>query len=82
MKADTNTDFIDPASIYSPDFIEWLYLSPAERMARSGELWDMYITYGGTFEADLDPQSPFFDPEASAKSIADGRTGLRLIRRC
>lgn len=73
---------VDPATLYPPDFLDNLHLTYAERIFRSGELWDMYIAYGGSFEPDIDPQSPFFDPEAQSESPADGRTGVRLIRRC
>jgi hypothetical protein len=77
------SDFsVTPESLYPPDFLEWIALTPGERIARSGEMWDIYIAYGGTFEPDIDTQSPFFDPEAETQSPAYGGAGVRLIRRC
>ncbi len=73
---------VDPASLYPPDVLEWISLTPAERLLRSAEMWDMYILYGGSFDPDPDPQSPFFDPEAPGPSPSDGRSGVRLVRRC
>ncbi len=77
-----NEAYLDPASLYPPDYLEWIALTPEQRLARSAELWDMYLFYGGSLDADLDPQSPFFDPEAQPSVTADGRPGVRLIRRC
>lgn len=74
--------YIDPLTIYPPDFLEWIALSPAERVVQSGEMWDIYMAYGGSFEADLDPQSPFFDPEKQSAGTTNGGAGLRIIRRC
>ena len=73
---------VDPAEIYPPDFIEWVSLSYAERMAQTAQLWDIYKVYGGSFESDLDTQSPWFNPEASAESAVNGGAGVRLVRRC
>ena len=73
---------VDPETIYPPDFLEWMALEPAERVAKSGEMWDIYLTYGGSLDIDPDPQSPFFDPEAQVASPTDGRTSVHLIRRC
>ena len=73
---------VDPASVYPPDVIELIGLTPAQRLLRSAEMWDIYIAYGGSFDPDLDPQSPFFDRQAQSSSPPHGRTGLRLIRRC
>ena len=72
---------VDAASIYPPDFLEWVALSPAQRVEQSAEMWDMYLLYGGSLEADIDPQSPFFDPQAPLTGTADGRSSVRLIRR-
>ena len=74
-------ELIDPLTVYPPDFLEWMALTPAERAVRSGELWRMYIAYGGSLDPDLDPQSPFFDPEVQDQSLTHGGTGLRTIRR-
>ena len=73
--------FVDPGDLYPPDVVAWMKLSPAERLSESAKLWDIYKLYGGTFEPDPDPQSPFFDPEVSYSGPSDGGTGLRFIRR-
>ncbi len=75
------SDF-DPESIYPPDFLEWIKLTPAERVWETGKLWQMYLDYGGSLEAEPDPQSPFYDPDSSGKSTTNGGAGLRIIRRC
>ncbi len=72
---------IDPSDLYPPDVVEWMDLSPAQRLFESAKLWDLYKLYGGSFEPDPDPQSPFFDPEAPNSRATDGGTGLRVIRR-
>jgi hypothetical protein len=82
MKTHGQSFSVAPESLYLPGFLEWIALSPAERAERSGEMWEMYLAYGGSLEPDPDPQSPFFDPEAPAPGSSNGRTGVRLIRRC
>jgi hypothetical protein len=76
------TALVNPETIYPPDVLEWMALSPQERAARAGELWDIYLTYGGSLEPDIDPQSPFFDSEAPSSGASDGRAGVHLVRRC
>ena len=75
-------NFFPAELIYPPDFLEFAALSPAERLARSAELWDMYLTYGGSLDPDIDPQSPFFVAEAQPSGPINGRTGLHIVRRC
>ena len=82
MNKKPDRQLVDPANLYPPDFLDLIALTPAERMARSAEMWHMYLTYGGSLDSDPDPQSPFFDPEAPSASSAHGRPGVRLIRRC
>ena len=82
MTEHTPESRIDPESIYPPDFVELIYLTPAERFERTAELWEWYLACGGSLEPDPDPQSPFFDREAFREDAPHGRTGVRLIRRC
>ena len=72
---------VDPLTLYPPDFLEWIALTPAERAVRTGELWRIYLAYGGSLDPDPDPQSPFFDSEAPNSSVAHGGTSLRIVRR-
>ena len=74
--------FVNPLAVYPPDFVEWMELTLAERLVRTAQIWDIYIAYGGSFDPDPDPQSPFFDSETQSSGSANGRSGLRLVRRC
>ena len=74
--------FFPAELIYPPDFLEFAALSPVERLARSADLWDMYLTYGGSLDPDIDPQSPFFAAEAQSSGVINGRPGMRILRRC
>ena len=60
---------------------EWYRLSPLERWSESMKLWEFYLAVGGSLDPEPDSQSPFdaFMPRGSAP--ADGRSGLRVIRR-
>lgn len=40
--------------------IEWLYLTPAQRLLESDKLWKLYIALGGNLDPEPDPQSPFY----------------------
>ncbi len=42
---------------------------------------DTYLMLGGSLDPEPDPQSPFFDEEAWRANLADGRPGVRVIRR-
>ncbi len=60
---------------------EWYCLSPMERWNESTKLWQFYLRVGGSLDPEPDSQSPFdaFVPRGSAP--ADGRSGLRVLRR-
>jgi len=64
-----------------PEWLEWFALTPQQRWAESEILWAHYLEIGGTLEPEPDTQSPFFDPDAPGAKPADGRAGLRVIRR-
>lgn len=74
-------EFYPAELIYPPDVLEFMALSPSQRVDHSAKLWEMYLTYGGSFDDDFDSQSPFFDPQAQYSSPVNGRSGVRLIRR-
>ncbi len=60
---------------------EWYELTPLERWHESEKLWETFLTLGGSLDPEPDSQSPFYDPEASPAGPADGRPGLRVLRR-
>lgn len=60
---------------------EWYSMTPMERWRESGKLWEVYLEMGGSLDPEPDTQSPFFDPEAPISRPADGRSGLRVVRR-
>jgi hypothetical protein len=57
-------------SVYRKEFdfideeIEWLYLTPRQRLLESTKLWKLYISLGGNLDAEPDPQSPFYFKKA------------------
>jgi hypothetical protein len=61
---------------------EWYQLTPQERWEISQELWQTFLTLGGSLDPEPDTQSPFFDPSNKTSRPIDGGTGLRVIRRC
>ena len=46
--------------IYSEEEIEWMQMSPLQRLKESSKLWDVFFTLGGSLDAEPDPQSPFY----------------------
>lgn len=39
--------------------MEWLKLTPLQRMRETTKLWKLYIALGGSLDPEPDPQSPF-----------------------
>jgi hypothetical protein len=72
---------VEPEELYEPEWVAWFSLTPQERLAESAKLWQIYLEMGGRLDPDPDPQSPFFFPEDFSESAADGRPGVRVIRR-
>lgn len=66
----------------SGEWLEWYVLTPQERWRESGWLWQTFLLLGGSLEPEPDMDSPFFDAEAWRPLPADGRPGLRVLRRC
>ena len=72
---------IDPDEYVGPEWAEWYRLTPDERWEESLKLWDTYLALGGSLDPEPDPQSPFFDEEEWRTLLADGRSGVRDLRR-
>jgi len=57
MKKQRNThairEFID-------EDMEWLSLTPAQRILETNKLWKLYIALGGSLDPEPNPQSPFY----------------------
>jgi hypothetical protein len=64
-----------------PEWLEWFALTPLQRWEETQKLWAHYLAIGGTLDPEPDTQSPFFDPGEPGALPADGRTGMRVLRR-
>lgn len=64
-----------------PEVLEWYRMTPQERWAESMRLWNTFRLLGGQLEPEPDSQSPFHDAGARRGGAADGRPGLRAVRR-
>jgi hypothetical protein len=40
--------------------MEWLRLTPQQRIQEEARLWKLYIALGGRLDPEPDPQSPFY----------------------
>jgi hypothetical protein len=60
---------------------EWYRLTPQERWRESMKLWDWYLSVGGSLDPEPDSQSPFYFGETPSPAPADGRPGVRVVRR-
>jgi hypothetical protein len=72
---------IRATEIAGEEWAAWYALRPSERFLESMKLWDTYLALGGSLEPEPDTQSPFFDPEEWRANVADGRPGVRVLRR-
>jgi len=61
---------------------DWYSLTPAQRWEESQKLWQFYILTGGSLDPESDTQSPFYSALEKCKKPSDGRSGLRILRRC
>ena len=43
--------------------IEWLRLTPSQRLEQTSKLWQFYIALGGRLDPEPNPQSPFYFQE-------------------
>jgi len=50
---------ISKEEFFVDEDVEWLRLTPTERMRQTTKLWKLYIALGGSLDPEPDPQSPF-----------------------
>ena len=72
---------IDWEELVGPEWAEWYSLTPQQRWSESMKMWNVYLALGGSLDPEPDSQSPFFDGEEWRTSFADGRPGMRVLRR-
>jgi hypothetical protein len=72
---------IEAEDICEPEWAAWYLLTPAQRWAESQKLWAIYLSMGGSLDPEPDTQSPFFDAATWSPKPADGRPGVRVVRR-
>ncbi len=72
---------VDIDDICEPEWVEWYRMTPAERWKESEKLWALYLALGGSLDPGPDTQSPFFDEDEWRQMSADGRPGVRGVRR-
>jgi len=47
------------ATFFIDEDMEWLRLTPLQRMLETTKLWKLYLALGGSLDPEPDPQSPF-----------------------
>ncbi len=72
---------IEPEELVGGEWAEWYAMTPQERWAETEKLWVRYLEMGGSLDPEPDTQSPFFDEDEWRANLADGRPGLRFVRR-
>ena len=72
---------IEPEDLVSSEQAAWYRLTPLERLRETEKLWAHYLSIGGSLDPEPDPQSPFFNEEEWRANLADGRPGVRVVRR-
>ena len=72
---------VEPEDLWPDEWVDWFHLSPQERWDESAKMWQTFLSLGGNLDPEPDTQSPFHDPAAPGAGFADGRPGLRVIRR-
>lgn len=72
---------VDIRALVGDEWADWYALTPAQRLEESAKLWQTYIALGGSLDPEPDSQSPFFDQQEWRAVAADGRPGVRLVRR-
>lgn len=50
---------ISKEAFFVDEDMEWLRLTPLNRMRETTKLWKLYIALGGSLDPEPDPQSPF-----------------------
>ena len=69
------------ADLVGEEWAEWYAMTPQQRWEESAKLWQTYLALGGSLEPEPDPDSPFFDEAEWRALSADGRAGVRVLRR-
>lgn len=72
---------VEPEEIVEGEWAEWYRLTPLQRWHASGELWEHYLQIGGSLDPEADTESPFYDGQPPSACPADGRPGVRVLRR-
>ena len=72
---------IQAEQVVEAEWAEWYRLTPVQRWLESEKLWQTYLGFGGSLDAEPDTQSPFFDARAPRSRFTYGRTGVRVLRR-
>ena len=67
--------------LLDPEWQDWYALTPMERWRETEKLWAYYLSVGGSLDPEPDSQSPFDALYAPGPVPADGRAGLRVLRR-
>ena len=67
--------------IAGSEWAEWYRLTPAQRWVESERLWEAFLMLGGSLDPEPDSESPFDCLFPRRPAPADGRSGLRVIRR-
>ena len=74
-------DWLSPEEAVGEEWAAWYALTPQERWEETSKLWDYYLSVGGSLDPEPDTQSPFYFPDQTSPSLADGRPGVRVVRR-
>jgi len=53
-------------NIFTDEELEWLRLTPEQRLLETTKLWQLYISLGGNLAPEPDTQSPFYFEEFSS----------------
>jgi hypothetical protein len=72
---------VEIEELYEPEWVDWYRMTPEERWNESARLFAHYVDFGGSLDPEPDPQSPFYDAGSSRRPPADGRPGVRVVRR-
>jgi hypothetical protein len=73
--------WVDAEELYGEEWVEWCQLTPQQRWVESERLWEIFLAFGGSLDPEPDPQSPFDVAYAPGEQPADGRPGVRAVRR-
>ncbi|MBI5206849.1 MAG: hypothetical protein HY934_03565 [Candidatus Firestonebacteria bacterium] len=65
---------------YIDETEEWLKMTPVQRLKESGNLWKLYLSLGGSLDAEPDTQSPFYFSEIWDKKSFNRRTSMHHLR--